>query len=97
MLTLKSGESEVVSPPALDVLDPVDDDRPPEDVGEDEDVELLEGGARLGGQVEQAGPVLGELRVVEGEVELERLLDLPLAPARVEPANENEGTCSFPV
>ncbi len=39
---LELGVAEVLSPPALDVLDPVDDDGPPQDVGQAQDVRLLQ-------------------------------------------------------
>ena len=90
LLTFKPGVSEVLPAPALDLLDAVDDDGPPEDVGEAEDVDLLEGGARLRGQAQQPRPVVRELRVVQREGQLQRLLDLPLLPPGKEPAGLNK-------
>ena len=95
LLTFKPGVSEVLPAPALDLLDAVDDDGPPEDVGEAEDVDLLEGGARLRRQAQQPRPVVRELRVVQREGQLQRLLDLPLLPPGKEPADLNGMACLF--
>ncbi len=134
-LTFEPGVPQVLSPPALDVLDPVDHDGAAEDVRKAEDVELkekkgktkcqkgtdktsfqpsraskkelptfrqskrgkitnsilrvyklhlLQGAPRLRGQLQQGGPLLCQLRLVQGEVELQRLPRLPLLPAREE-------------
>ena len=56
-------------------------------MSEAEHVDLLERGARLRGQVQQAGPIVRELRVVQREGELQRLLDLPLFPPGIEPGD----------
>ena len=56
-------------------------------MGEAEDVDLLEGGARLRGQRQQPRPVVRQLRVVQREGQLQRLLDLPLLPPGKEPEN----------
>ncbi len=47
---LELGVAEVLSPPALDVLDPVDDDGPPQHVGQAQDVGLLQRRPRLARQ-----------------------------------------------
>ena len=47
---LELGQTEVLSAPGLDVLDPVDTDRSSQDMSKAEHVELLEGLARLGGK-----------------------------------------------
>ena len=47
---LELGQTEVLSAPGLDVLDPVDTDRSSQDMSKTEHVELLEGLARLGGK-----------------------------------------------
>ena len=93
LLTFKPGVAEVLPAPTLDLLHPVDDDGPAEDVCEAEDVDLLEGGARLRGQAEQPRPVVRELRVVQREGQLQRLLDLPLLPPWEEPVDLNGKAC----
>ena len=47
---LELGQTEVLSAPGLDVLDPVDTDRSSQDMSKAEHVELLKGLARLGGK-----------------------------------------------
>jgi hypothetical protein len=47
---LELGVAEVLSPPALDILDPVDDDGPPQHVGQAQDVGLLQRRTRLARQ-----------------------------------------------
>ena len=46
-----------------------------------EHVDLFKGRSGLRGQAEEASPVLGQLGVVDGEVQLQGLLQLPLFPA----------------
>ena len=50
---LKLGIAQVLAPPALDILDPVDNDGPAQDVGQAEDVRLLQGRPRLTRQAEK--------------------------------------------
>ena len=45
-----------------------------------EHVDLFKGRSGLRGQAEEASPVLGQLGIVDGEVQLESLLDLPFFP-----------------
>ena len=47
---LELGVAEVLAAPALDVLDAVDNDGPPQDMGQAEDVGLLQGRPGLAGQ-----------------------------------------------
>ncbi len=47
---LELGVAEVLAPPALNVLDPVDDDGPPQHVGQAQDVGLLQRRTRLARQ-----------------------------------------------
>ncbi len=55
---LELGVAEVLSPPALDVLDPVDDDGTPQDVGQAQDVGLLQRRTRLARQAAHNGHIL---------------------------------------
>jgi hypothetical protein len=58
-----------------------------------ENVQLLERSARLGCQVQESGPVLGKLTLIQGVVKLQGLLNLPLFPTRIKSEKENLGRC----
>lgn len=89
LLTFEPCESQVLPPPALDELDPVDDDGPPQDVRQRKDVHLLQRRARLRRQAQQPGPVLRQLGVVQAVVQRQGLLGLPVLPPGVEPGREH--------
>lgn len=89
--TFKSGIAEVFSPEALDTLHTIHNNGPPEDVRQDEDVKLLQGGARLGSEADQLGPLLQHLPLGDVVIEESCLPALILLPARVEPESGGRG------
>lgn len=59
--TFKSRIAQIFTPETLDAFDAIHDDGPTENVSQDEDMQLLQGRARLGGEADQLGPLLQHL------------------------------------
>ena len=57
-------------------------------MSEDENVKLLEAGSRLRGQIQEAGPIFRQLGIVDGVVQLQSLLQLPVSPPWIK-SNKN--------
>jgi hypothetical protein len=90
--SLESGVAQGLPAEALHVLHAVHDYGAAEDVGQGEDVQLLQAGSGLARQREEAGPVLLPLGLVQGVLQERGLTRLVLLPAGVEPEKVRSDT-----
>lgn len=77
--------AECLSSEAFDKLNSIDDYWSPEDMSENEDMELLQTATRLTSNRKYLGPVSCTLRLIQTELKKMRLEELILFPPLVEP------------